>query len=478
MSTVATAAGDVVGTVVVGGAQEREIYHFGGVPYATASRFGLPLAPTPWATARDATRSGAAPPQRSEGLDLVPGMTPHATSEDCLTAEVFTPDTAGRRPVLIWIPGGSFRVGGAGLPTYDGRHLCADGDIVVVGLNYRIGLLGFLSAPGVPTNLGLRDLLAGMAWVRANIAQFGGDPEQVTVMGESAGAGAIMHLLTDPDFNCWGAIVLSGSPTTTPAAITAAQVGQRVLELAAAVSVDALVEMTVDELLDVQDKAVADLAMSVGMMPFHPWVDGDVVALSPLEAIAQGALAPVPMVVCTTANEMELFRSAVPQLPRDYALGMLTGKGRALGLDAEGVNHGLTACGDDLVLAIADIDLQLPALMIAEHHRHRDIAVWRATFTWESAEHRACHAVDLPFHFGTLDVAEWRAFAAAVDNPAADRLSLRLRRAWAAFATTGRPSCEPLGDWPQWDGGETVIELGHEVRVVDDPAAQRLRSWR
>ena len=298
--------------------------------------------PRPWATPRDATHAGAAPPQRIEGLDLVPGMVPEATSEDCLTAEVWTPATSGRRAVLIWIPGGSFRVGSAGLATYDGRHLSADGDVVVVGLNYRLGLLGFLCAPGVPTNLGLRDLLAGIAWVRANIAQFGGDPDRITVMGESAGAGAIMHLLTDASFTCAGAIVLSGSPTMTLAAATATRVGERVLELAGATDVSTLAGMTVDELLDLQSAAVTDLAASVGMMPFHPWVDGDVVPTTPVEAIAHDVLAAVPLVVSTTCDEMELFHAVVPQLPRDYSLRMLEVKGRALGIDGDGAARGFT----------------------------------------------------------------------------------------------------------------------------------------
>jgi para-nitrobenzyl esterase len=478
MATVTTASGDVIGSVVTGGESGREIHYFGGVPYATATRFGLPLQTLPWPTPRDASQAGAAPPQRIEGLDLVPGMVPDSTSEDCLTAEVWTPAMTGRKAVLIWIPGGSFRVGSAGLATYDGRHLSADGDVVVVGLNYRLGLLGFLCAPGIPTNLGLRDLVAGIAWVRANIAQFGGDPDRITVMGESAGAGAIMHLLTDPSFNCAGAILLSGSPTMTLAAATAARVGERVLELASAADVSALGDMTVNELLDLQSAAVTDLATSVGMMPFHPWVDGDVVPTTPVEAIARYLLAPVPVVVATTCDEMELFRSVVPQLPRDYSLRMLEAKGRALGIDADGATRGFSACGDDLVAAIADIDLQLPALALAEHHVRRGLPVWRVSFTWPSADHGACHAIDLPFHFGTLDVDKWREFANAVDDPSADRLSCRLRAAWASFAATGTPSCEPIGVWPRWDGGSTVIELGRDIAIVPDPSAARLGSWR
>ena len=472
-----TSAGEVQGRIVTGGENGRQIVHFGGVPYGSAPRFGVPQPTVGWTGIRDATEPGAAPPQRSDGLDLVPDMTPVSTTEDCLTVEIWTTSVTDQRPVLVWIPGGSFRIGGAGLATYDGRHLAADGDVVVVGLNYRLGLFGFLCSPHIPSNLGLRDLSFGLAWIRENIAQFGGDPNRITLMGESAGGGAILHLLTDEKLNCSGAIVLSGSPTTTQQPATAALVTAKVCEIAGVTTTEELAQRSVDDLLDIQDRAVVALASSVGMMPFHPWVDGDVVSSAPLQAMAAGTLARVPLVVCTTSDEMELFRDVVPRLPRDYALKMLTAKGLVLGLSADGVDNGLSACNDDLVAAIADIDLQLPALILAEHHVRHDLPVWRATFTWQSQIHRACHALDLPFHFGTLDVAEWRTFAAA-HQPSADRLSRRLRAAWTAFAHTGIPSCEPIGEWPRFDGQFAVVELGRDVRVVPDPAGERLNSWR
>jgi para-nitrobenzyl esterase len=475
-----TSSGPVRGREIVGGAGGRTVNHFGAVPYASATRFGLPEPPEPWTEPRDATRPGAAPPQRTAGLDIVPGMAPDATAEQCLTAEVWTIGLDGNRPVLVWIPGGSFRVGGAGLATYDGRHLAADGDVVVVGLNYRLGLLGFLDTPGVPSNLGLRDLLTALDWVQGNIAGFGGDPTRVTLIGESAGAGAIIHLLTRPTLPCAGAIIVSGAPAMTQTESVSAGVGARVLELAGAPTAADLVDRSVEEILDLQDKAVADLARSVGMMPFHPWVDGDVVPMAPIAATAAGCLAALPLVIVTAAHEMELFRGMVPTLPAEYALAMLRRIGAPLGLTAEGVASGLEACGGDLVPAIADVDLHLPSLAIARSHAQRGLAVWRATITWRSAAHQACHAVDLPFHFGTFEVPGWREFVGAVDPAeavAADRLSARMRQAWATFATTGKPACEPIGEWPQFDGGDALIELGRRVAVVADPAGERLRSW-
>ncbi len=473
--TAATTSGPVLGHTVSGGDRGGHVWHFGGVPYATAPRFGLPVDPVPWSARRDCTQPGPLPPQRTEGLELVPGMTATVTAEDCLTAEVWTPSTAGHRAMLVWIPGGSFRIGGAALATYDGRHLSADHDVVVVGLNYRLGLLGFLNAADVPSNLGLRDLLAGLDWVRANAAAFGGDPDRVVVIGESAGAGAIYHLLTRPSLPCAGAIVFSGSPTMTQTGATAAHVARRSLEIAGVAEAADLADRPIDDILDVQDAVVTDLARTVGMMPFHPWVDGDVVPVSPLDAAADDNLCAIPLVIATTADEMELFRPMVPALPRPYAVEMLTAKAAVLGVTADGVDGGLTACGDDLVRAIADVDLQLPALAIAESHARRGLPVWRASFTWQSAGHRACHASDLPFHFGTFDVDTWRDF---VGPGPVELLSHRMRSAWAAFADTGCPACAPIGDWPMFDGGPQLVELGATVGVTDDPGHHRLRSWR
>ena len=472
------------------------VFYFGDVPYAQARRFGLPDRVEPWSATRDCTRPGPLPPQRTEGLELVPGMTVGETDEQCLTAEVWTPSTSGTRPILVWIPGGSFRVGGAALATYDGRRLAADGDMVVVGLNYRLGLLGFLNAPGVPSNLGLRDVLAALDWIRANAEAFGGDPQRIVLLGESAGAGAIYHLLTRPDLAAAGAIVFSGSPTMTQTSATAAHVAETVLRLAGVASAAGLAETSVETLLDIQAIAVNDLARTVGMMPFHPWVDGDVVPSSPLAAAAADRLTAIPLVIATTADEMELFRPMVPVLPRPHAVSLLGVKAAALGIDAAGVERGLGACDDDLVTAIADIDLQLPALLIAESHARRGLPVWRASFTWQSAAYRACHALDLPFHFGTFDVDEWSAFAAltsafaalTVDDGSeregvsrrqvAEKLSGQMRASWGAFARTGVPACEPIGDWPAFDGGSSVVELGEVVGVVRDAGFGRLRSWR
>jgi para-nitrobenzyl esterase len=458
----------------VRGRSDGRMLRFGGVPYARAGRLQAPE-PTRWTEPLDATAPGAAPPQVAGGLDLVPGMIPARQSEDCLTAEIWTPSVDGRQPVLVWVPGGSYRIGGASLPTYDGTRL-AEQSTVVVGVNYRLGSLGWLAADGVPSNLGLRDLLAALAWVRDVAPAFGGDPDRIVVMGESAGAGMIAHLLVAmaklatraPVIS--GAILQSGAPAATLDAPTAAWVGEQVLDAAGARDVAALRSMPLAAILDAQERTVSAALGKVGMMPFHPWIDGDL-----LDAPAfRGTLAPIPLVVGTNTHEMELFRDQVPALPEELAMSFLARKALSLGITDEArVRAALHACDGDLVEAVADLDLHVPNELIARAHEQRGHPVWRYRFDWQSPVGGACHALDLPFTFGTLDVDGWRDFAGAHD-PQADALSLRMRTAWTSFARTGQPVDDVVGPWPQ----RGVVRLGADGSSDDvDDVARRVGVW-
>jgi len=443
------------------------VLHFGGVPYARAARFGLPE-PCEWTDELDATRPGAAPPQTVGGLDLVPGMTPDRQSEDCLTAEIFTPALDGAAPVLVWVPGGSYRIGGAGLATYDGAALTSaggDGGTVVIGLNYRLGALGWLGLDGVPTNLGLRDLRAALDWVRAVAPSFGGDPERIVVMGESAGSGMLAHALATGELPVAGAILQSGAPAGTLDSDAVAWVAEQFLEAAGATDVDGLRRLSVDALLAAQEATVAAALPKVGMMPFHPWIDGDLLT-GPAHTSAFPA---IPLVVGTTAHEMELFRDQVPVLPEEHALGFLGMKALTLGItDPDSVRAAFLAGGGDLVESVADLELHVPNELLARAHEARGNPVYRYRFTWEAPVKRACHALDLPFTFGTLDVSTWREFAGAqgTDRAAADALSARMRDAWAAFAATGAP----------WTTTE-LVELGREDSTGPDAVSERVDLW-
>jgi para-nitrobenzyl esterase len=471
--TVDTPSGPVVGR------RGDTVLRFGGVPYARAERWGLPE-PVTWTDPFDATRPGPAPPQTVGGLDLVPGMIPDEQAEDCLTAEVFTPvgrsgtepGVDGARPVLVWVPGGSYRVGAASLPLYDGVHLCAH-DVVVVGLNYRLGALGWLATAGVPSNLPLRDLRAAVEWLRANVGAFGGDPDRIVLMGESAGSGCIAHVLAgSPDLPVAGAILQSGAPAGTLDADAAAWVANTFLAAADASSVDDLRDAPLDALLAAQDQTVVDALTKVGMMPFHPWIDDDLLTTRAHEA----TLPAVPLVVGTTAHEMELFRDQVPALPPDVAVPYLAGKAAKLGITDEArVRDAFGVAGDDMVEAVADLELHIPNELLARAHAARGNPVYRYRFTWEAPVRRSCHALDLPFTFGTFDVSTWREFAGADGARAgsAEALSARMRAAWTSFAASGTPSDPVAGAWST--SGRAC--LGSNDPEQHDSVAHRTGIW-
>jgi para-nitrobenzyl esterase len=448
------------------------VLRFGGVPYALADRWRAPE-PVAWTDPLDATRPGAAPPQTVGGLDLVPGMIPDAQAEDCLTAEICTPALDGARPVLVWIPGGSYRVGGASLPLYDGAHLAAR-DVVVVGLNYRLGALGWLATGDVPSNLPLRDLRAAVDWLRANVGAFGGDPDRIVLMGESAGSGCIAHLLAaHPDLPISGAILQSGAPAGTLDADAAAWVADTFLTAAGASSIDDLRDTPVDALLAAQDQTVADALAKVGMMPFHPWIDGELLSARAHESIFPA----VPLIVGTTSHEMELFRDQVPALPADIAVPYLAGKAASLGItDDARARDAFGVAGDDMVEAVADLELHVPNELLARAHADRGNPVYRYRFTWEAPVRRACHALDLPFTFGTFDVSTWREFAGADGDraAAAEALSVQMRDAWTSFAADGTPTDAVVGSWST--SGRVCLGRA-EPEGVHDPVAHRTGIW-
>jgi para-nitrobenzyl esterase len=199
VTTVEIAAGRVRGR------QAGEAIAFEGIPYATAPRFAAPGSADGWAGVRDAVAPGPAAPQpRRPAAEFTHGEL-SGTDEECLTLNVFAPALEGRRPVLVWVHGGGFAIGHAGASLYAGERLASAADAVVVTVNYRLGSLGWLGHPDLAAaahapaaNWGLLDQVAALEWVRENIAAFGGDPGQVTLAGQSAGALSAMDLLVAP----------------------------------------------------------------------------------------------------------------------------------------------------------------------------------------------------------------------------------------------------------------------------------------
>jgi para-nitrobenzyl esterase len=452
-----------------------------GIPYATAERFAPPRPVEAWAGERDATIPGAQAPQLPSILDML-GPATLAQSEACLTLDVWTPPTPtpapGGHPVLVWIHGGAFTNGTGAAPWYDGTAFCRAG-CVLVSINYRLGVLGFLAAPELgPTagNLGLLDQIAALRWVRDEIAAFGGDPGNVTVFGESAGGTSVVSLLTSPLAENLFHRAWAMSPSLTQ--LRSAERAQAVAtELLAAAGLGAgggarLRDLPVERLLEAQGEI---LRSSDPFTAFAPTPDGAVLpAAGVTTAIGRCWGDAVPLVLGTTTDEMALFMAFDRKVQGLDDAGL---ERRARPLFGERTPAVLAAYRDALpgsppsriAAAIAtDHTFRMPATRVAET---RAVATgtsstWMYSFAWPTPVFGgvlgACHGIDIPFAFHALDGPGVALFTGTGEDRVA--IADAFHGAIVAFARDGAI------DWPTYEPRRRAVQrFDTEPVVVADP---------
>jgi para-nitrobenzyl esterase len=447
---VRTTAGEVRGEPIATGVRFR------GIPYAAAPegelRFAAPVPPPAWDGVRDAREAGPTAPQRHRtipGLDLSPLVGSPRPGADYLTVDVWTPDPAAESlPVLVFVHGGAFIGGTGSAPVYDGTAF-ARGGAVLVTLQYRLGIDGFLPLDGGATNLGLRDQLAALRWVRENIAAFGGDPADVTVFGESAGAISVACLLGSPlSAGLFRrAIVQSGHANMVRGRAELERVTQVVADrLGVEPTAEAFRKLSTEQLLDAQDALLKPgggpdlrgedgLDRSFGLSPFLPLVGDDVLPEHPGQAIRNGAGADVDLIAGTCREEMLLYfgpTGLADVLTDEQAVAMLS----ASHPDAAGVlkSHGLgdgRKAGEVFVEAMTDLVFRDGVKELVENHQGRS---YRYEFEWRAPKLGACHGMELPFVFDAVEAAR----GLVGDHPPAE-LAREVNAAWLRFATTGDP---------------------------------------
>jgi para-nitrobenzyl esterase len=483
------------------GVQEDGVAIFRGIPFARPPvgelRFLAPVAPEPWSGTRDATRFGACALQADTAgspMSQLIRFEEEEASEDCLTLSVNTPalDT-GRRPVMVWIHGGAFVFGSGSQPMYDGRHLAARGDVVVVTINYRLGVFGWLhdEALGATGNQGLLDQVAALRWVQAEIEGFGGDPDNVTIFGESAGSISISALLAAPQATglFHKAILQSGAPNLTHPMIAARRTAARIRDAATT----ELRELPAAALQAVQDQATP---RSAGVF-YGPVVEPEVLPLDPFDAIAAGSAAGVPLLVGTNLDEWRFFMGLDPRTSALDDAGL-----RAV-LSAMIGNAGTTPTPETIERVIAtvrearrargepvtptelwyalggDFVFRHPAMRVAEL-QSKHASAFAYLFDWPSpvlgGVIGAGHLVEVPFVFGTHRQPSVRSFAG--EGAEADLLSTRMQDAWLAFARTGEPGHAGLPDWSCYDGKQrATMRLGAECRTENAPLEAERAVW-
>src|SRR6476646_2303895 len=301
------------------GVTENGVTVFRGIPYAAAPvgdlRFAPPQPAAAWTGVRDATKDGPIPPQGRSRLAHVMGDVERPQSEDCLTLNIWTPAADGKkRPVMAWIHGGAFSSGSGSIPWYSGERFAANGDVVVASINYRLGALGFLCLPGVsPGNLGLLDQVAALRFVRDNIAAFGGDPANVTVVGQSAGASSIAMLMTMPAARgLFRRAILQSTPFGRMARTLddAHRIGRRFFEVLGLKPqrADMLKTLPAAKFVAAQGElARLEKKFADAMAPFWPVIDGNVLPTQVASALKSGAGTDVDVMLGTTREEMAAF---------------------------------------------------------------------------------------------------------------------------------------------------------------------------
>jgi para-nitrobenzyl esterase len=497
------------------GTTERGIQVFRGIPFARPPigplRFRPPEPTRPWQGVRPAREFRASAPQSPPVTRLIQqavGAAPGGQSEDCLVLNVFTPAAdARKRPVMVWIHGGAFVMGSGSTRLYSGSYLARRGDLVVVSINYRLGALGFLNLhalrPGddsAASNLGLRDQIAALEWVRDNIETFGGDPENVTIFGESAGGMSVATLLGTPRARGLfrRAIAQSGAAHNVSSQDDALAVAERFLfELGLdGRDGDALCALPVAEILRAQRDTSVAFGMPGGNLPWQPSVDGDLLAEAPLDAIAGGLAARVPLLVGTNRDEWKLFmlgdpkgrRLDEPGLRRRFerVLAGLGVRGEPLAeraLEAylgNGSGSGRASPRDRWVAFQSDRIFHVPASRLAERQSAHSAGTFAYRFDWTlpwlGDRLGAFHGLEIPFVFGTLREPALR--AAIGWSRSARKLSRRMQDAWIAFARTGSPAHDGLPPWPAHERQRrSTMIFGRECAVRERPFEERHGFW-
>ena len=493
--TVATEYGRVQGLSRDG------IQQFLGLRYAAppvgALRFQPPQDAEPWDGIADAVAMGAPcmqaySPSGPTVTDftrqmntLFPTLSEQKIdNEDCLFLNVWTPGTDdAARPVMVWFHGGGYAYGSGGWPAYDGHNLAQRGDVVIVTVNHRLNAFGYLNLEPIygeefarSANAGNLDLVQSLEWVRDNIAAFGGDPNNVTIMGESGGGSKVSHLLATPaaDGLFHKAIIQSGPGVTSGDAEQAADLAA---ELLAELDVDGAQELRdigPESILDAERAVLARHGQGFGGPSFGPIMDGDVLPRQPFVPNAPPQSNDVPVMIGWNKDEMTLFTASQPWFGRltDETLSQMAATFGPAGSDLIAAYRELEPDYSPTYLANRALTARFiqGSYVIADAQSAAGAPVYVYRLTWETPVNggifKTPHTLDIPFMFDNVETS--RVLVGPGDEP--ERLAAMMSDAWISFARTGMPSSDLLPEWPRYTAEHrNVMEFDTTPAVADDP---------
>jgi para-nitrobenzyl esterase len=465
------------------GSVEGGLRVFKGIPYASPpvgdARWAPPQPMPAWSGTRQATEFGAACVQLARAPTSVYAYDVGAMSEDCLTLNIWAPADARDAPVFVWIHGGSLQSGSSNESMYDGTRLAERG-IIVVSINYRLGVLGYFahaelsaeSPTGVSGNYGLLDQIEALRWVQRNITAFGGDTQNVTIAGESAGALSVVHLMATPGARGLfaKAIVQSTNLMMMPE-LREARAGMSSAEDAGADLAASLHATSIAALRGIEARTLTAAAASAGFAP-RPTVDGQVLPRQLIDVFDRGEQARVPLLVGFTSGEALTFPALTPRPPESAAAyeRIIRERYRDLADDflrlypSADMQNSINASTRDGISGWA-------AERLARHQTAQGASAFLYFFDHsypaaDVAGLHAFHASELPFVFGTLETfpPNW---PPVPDEPAQRRLSEAMIGYWTSFARDGAPHAAGAPDWPAYATNRAYMLFNDVPRLAD-----------
>ncbi|WP_234353790.1 carboxylesterase/lipase family protein [Gordonia iterans] len=505
----------------VSGTRTGGVDNWRGVPYAAPPvgdlRWRRSRDPQPWTEVRDATAFGHVCPQPAMPvIDLGAGTT---SDEDCLHLNIWSPTGAAedgdRHAVMVWLHGGAYICGAGSQPLYDGTALVRasveeDVPAVVVTINYRMGAFGFAEFGDLPgtdgafdTNCGLSDVVQALRWVQRNIERFGGDPDRVTVFGESAGGGIVTTLLAMPAAKgLFARAIAQSSPATSVYdRERGARYGELFLEEVHAPdppTPDALRRLPVAALVSAGTRVFNRVPSEFpGTIAYAPMIDGDLVPRDPMEAIRDGDAHDVPLMIGTNRDETSLFKwMKTPLMPvteqQVQAMFELIAQEQPE-LAIPGVDDVAVAYGGESripgrngarFMGISrDLAFRMPAVWIAEaHSRHAPVHLYR--YDWATPLFRvlgigATHATELPYIWGNPASTKADISYRLGGRKTGSRVRRRMQERWLGFADDGDPvSSDSPAQWKPYTNQEQhSLLIGATDTAVTELDRNLLRAW-
>jgi para-nitrobenzyl esterase len=485
------------------GIKDNGIEIFKGIPFSERIvgdlRFKPPVPVKTLPGVFPATEFGPVCPQN---IPPVVFFVPNPQSDpDCLNLNIWTPAAdEKKRPVMVWIHGGGFNTGEG--RNYDGSFLTRRGDVVVVTINYRLNCLGFSHIPGFTSNVGMLDQILALKWIRDNIESFGGDKDNVTIFGESAGGIAVSTLLAMPEAKGLFHRVIAQSGSCNPVSYRTSEGKDITEKVMLEVGIkkgdfDALQKISAFKLVEAHGKIILEKTTAMPW-PFiiAPYLDGEHIPEHPLELLKKGVAAGVDLLLGTNLNESRIWKAFNPAFkPVDEekmergiknivkSLGQDEEKAKALiAAYKETRSEGGTLSAQEILDCFStDLEFRIAGIRTAEAQSSQNPNTYMYLFTWPSpfmgGSLGSCHITEIPFVFGMTDLPFWKIFSGSGEEE--KKLSEKMMDAWISFARTGNPNHDGIPEWPKYEVEKRgTMLLGKEIKIVNDPYGKERLAWK